>query len=121
MSQKFSIAHCHRSHAYFEHGSFQFKRLQALGFNICLGTDSLASNEDLSLFAEMRAFHAKFPDVRCETILEMTTVNSACALRRENRLGKISEGFMANMIAVPFVTSKNLHEIILNFAAKVPW
>lgn len=121
MPQKFSIAHCSRSHAYFGHPGFQFKKLQALGFNICLATDSLASNDDLSLFAEMRAFRAKFPDVGCETILEMTTVNSAHALRRENRLGKINHGFMANMIALPFTSSKNLHETILNFAAKVPW
>jgi cytosine/adenosine deaminase-related metal-dependent hydrolase len=121
MPQKFSIAHCPRSHAYFDHTAFQFKRLQALGFNICLGTDSLASNDDLSLFAEMRVFHAKFPDVECETILEMTTVNSARALRCESRLGKISEGFIANMTAVPITRSKNLHETILNFAAEVPW
>src|SRR5213596_1503446 len=118
---KFSIAHCPRSHAYFSRFAFQFERLQRLGFNVCLGTDSLASNDDLSLFAEMRAFLAKFPDVECETILEMTTVNSGRALRRENLLGKISGGFIANMIALPFITSKNLHETILNFAAKVPW
>jgi aminodeoxyfutalosine deaminase len=121
MSQKFSIAHCPRSHAYFDHTPFQFKRLQALGFNICLGTDSLASNDDLSLFAEMRAFRARFPDLESETILEMTTVNSARALRCENRLGKISEGFVANMTAVPITRSENLHETILNFAAEVPW
>jgi aminodeoxyfutalosine deaminase len=53
---QFSIAHCPRSHAYFEHSPFQFERFCELGFNIGLGTDSLASNEDLSLFAEMRSF-----------------------------------------------------------------
>src|SRR5207244_3147722 len=43
--QKFSIVHCPRSHAYFGHVAFQFEKLHALGFNICLGTDSLASND----------------------------------------------------------------------------
>ncbi|HKS31098.1 MAG TPA: amidohydrolase family protein, partial [Chthoniobacterales bacterium] len=47
---KVAIAHCPRSHAYFGHSDFQFERLRELGFNICIGTDSLASNEDLSLF-----------------------------------------------------------------------
>src|SRR6266513_4658904 len=58
--RKFSIVHCPRSHAYFGHSDFQFERLSELGFSICLGTDSLASNDDLSLFAEMRMFHNRF-------------------------------------------------------------
>ena len=51
---RFHIAHCPRSHAYFGHSPFAITKLRALGYNICLGTDSLASNDDLSLFAEMR-------------------------------------------------------------------
>jgi aminodeoxyfutalosine deaminase len=118
---KFSIAHCPRSHAYFGHVAFQFERLQRLGFNVCLGTDSLASNDDLSLFAEMRAFQKEFPKVPAERILEMVTVNPARALRRENELGKIKRGFLADMIALSFRTSGNVYQTILNFAAKVPW
>jgi aminodeoxyfutalosine deaminase len=118
---KFSIAHCPRSHAYFGHVDFQFERLQRLGFNVCLGTDSLASNDDLSLFAEMRAFQREFPDVPPEKILEMVTLNPARALRRENELGKIERDFLADMIALPFTRSANVYQTILNFAAKVPW
>src|ERR1043166_5414427 len=62
-SSKFHIVHCPRSHNYFSHTPFAFDRLRSFGFNICLGTDSLASNESLSLFAEMRAFQKKFPSV----------------------------------------------------------
>jgi aminodeoxyfutalosine deaminase len=118
---KFSIAHCPRSHAYFGHVPFQFERLQRLGFNVCLGTDSLASNDDLSLFAEMRAFQKEFPKVPPERILKMVTVNPARALRRENELGKIERGSLADMIALPFTTSENVHQTILNFVGKVPW
>jgi cytosine/adenosine deaminase-related metal-dependent hydrolase len=116
---EFSIAHCPRSHAYFRHVAFQFEKLQR--FNVCLGTDSLASNDDLSLFAEMRAFQKEFPKVPSERILEMVTINPARALRRENELGKIERGFLADMIALPFTTSENVYQTILNFAAKVPW
>jgi aminodeoxyfutalosine deaminase len=119
--QKFSIVHCPRSHAYFRHAAFQFERLQRLGFNVCLGTDSLASNDDLSLFTEMRAFQTEFPEVPAERILEMVTLNPARALRWENELGKIERGFLADMIALPFTTSENVYQTILNFAAKVPW
>jgi cytosine/adenosine deaminase-related metal-dependent hydrolase len=119
--QKFSIAHCPRSHAYFEHVAFQFERLQLLGFNVCLGTDSLASNDDLSLFAEMRAFHKKFPGHKPENTLEMVTVNSARALGREHELGKISPNFLADMIAIPFRGSAAVYQTILNFVGEVPW
>src|SRR5213082_2972300 len=112
---KFSIAHCPRSHAYFGHVAFQFERLQRLGFNVCLGTDSLASNDDLSLFAEMRAFEKEFPDVAPEEMLKMVTVNSARALRQENALGKIRSGFVADLIAVPCTRSTPIFEEIIGF------
>ena len=46
---KLHIVHSPRSHDYFRHSRFSFERLRGLGFNVCLGTDSLASNESLSL------------------------------------------------------------------------
>jgi cytosine/adenosine deaminase-related metal-dependent hydrolase len=121
IQQKFSIVHCPRSHAYFGHAAFQFERLQRLGFNICLGTDSLASNDDLSLFAEMRAFQKKFPAVEPEEILEMVTVGPAQALNREHEFGKIRKNFLADIIAIPFRESSAVYETILNFVGKVPW
>src|SRR6266705_2175607 len=74
---KFHVVHCPRSHEYFDHSPFDFDRLRSLGFNVCLGTDSLASNESLSLFAEMRAFQQEFPSVSAEEIFQMVTVNPA--------------------------------------------
>ncbi len=90
LARKPHIVHSPRSHDYFKHSRFPFEKLRALGFNICLGTDSLASNEDLSLFAEMRAFQKEFPGVSPEEILQMVTVNPALALRHENALGRDS-------------------------------
>jgi len=119
--EKFSIAHCPRSHAYFRHCDFQLPRLQQLGFNICLGTDSLASNDDLSLFAEMREFYKKFPALKPEKTLEMVTVNSARALGQEHELGRISRNFLADMIGIPFRGSSAVYQTILNFVGKVPW
>jgi cytosine/adenosine deaminase-related metal-dependent hydrolase len=98
---KFSLAHCPRSHNYFGHPPFQFSRLRKLGFNISLGTDSLASNDDLSLFAEMRQFQKIFPDVSPREILEMVTVNPARALNHEGRLGQLRPGAFADLIAIP--------------------
>jgi cytosine/adenosine deaminase-related metal-dependent hydrolase len=116
---KFHVVHCPRSHEYFGHSPFQFERLRELGFNISLGTDSLASNEDLSLFAEMRAFAGKFSTVSPEEILKMVTVNPARALKQENRLGKIRRDAHVDLIAVPF-SGGNVFEVIVAFAGE-PW
>ena len=118
---KFSIVHCPRSHKYFGHSRFAFERLRPLGFNVCLGTDSLASNESLSLFEEMRAFHGEFPSVSPEQILQMVTVNPARALRQENALGRIRSGFEADFVAVPCSGSTNVFEQIIAFDGSVSW
>ena len=116
-----SIVHCPRSHEYFGHSPFRFQKLQEIGFNICLGTDSLASNDDLSLFAEMRAFQKQFPDVSPEEIAEMVTVNPARALRQLDSLGKIRRDFAADLIAIPITTSTSIYEEVIAFDRAVNW
>jgi aminodeoxyfutalosine deaminase len=118
---KFHVVHCPRSHRYFSHRPFPFDRLRSLGFNICLGTDSLASNETLSLFAEMRAFRKHFPGVSAEEILQMATVNPARALRSENALGRIRAGFGADLIAIPRSSSTDVFEQIIAYEHHVNW
>ncbi len=120
-NSKFQVVHCPRSHNYFGHSPFAFDRLRSLGFNVCLGTDSLASNESLSLFAEMRAFQKETPSVSAEEIFQMVTVNPARALRYENALGQIRSGFGADLIAVPCSGSTNVFEQIIAFGGRVPW
>jgi len=120
-NSKFHVVHCPRSHKYFGHSPFAFDRLRSFGFNICLGTDSLASNESLSLLAEMRAFRKEFPSVSAEKIFQMVTVNPARALRYENALGQIRPGFGADLIAIPCSTSTDIFEQILAFDAPVSW
>src|SRR5262245_22606999 len=119
LNPKFHVVHCPRSHKYFDHGGFAFGRLRALGFNICLGTDSLASNQSLSLFDEMRTFQKSFPRVLPAEILQMVTANPARALQQENALGKIRNGAHADLIAVPF-DGGDLFEEIIAFTGE-PW
>ena len=120
-SRAFSIVHCPRSHNYFGHSPFQFEKLRGLGFNICLGTDSLASNDDLSLFVEMRAFQKEFPMFSSEKILEMVTLHPAGALQQEAALGKIRAGFLADLIAVPIARSTSLFDEIVAFDEPATW
>ena len=118
---KFHVVHSPRSHDYFGHSPFQSERLRRLGFNICLGTDSLASNESLSLFAEMCAFQRSAPEISPEKIFEMVTVNPASALRQQNTLGRIRPGFRADLIAIPCREGRDLFGEIVAFDGEVDW
>ena len=120
-TRKFHVVHSPRSHGYFAHSPFPFERLRALGFNICLGTDSLASNENLSLFAEMRAFQRNEPSVSPAEIFEMVTVNAALALNQQNALGRIRPGFHVDLISIPCSGSTNVFEEIIAFDSAVEW
>ena len=117
-----NIVHCPRSHACFGHTPFEFAKLRNRGLNICLGTDSLASNDDLSLFAEMRQFRKNQPSLSGFDLLEMVTINPARALRREGALGQLRTGHRADVIALPHTDSEGgLIDEIIAFEGNVPW
>ncbi len=121
MNTKFNVVHSPRSHDYFDHSRFPFKRLHAIGLNVCLGTDSLASNESLSLFAEMRAFQRNEPTISPEKIFEMVTVSAAAALHQQNSLGRIRSGFRADLIAIPCTERGDLFAEMLAFEGEINW
>ena len=121
MNNKFHVVHSPRSHRYFGHSPFRFKRLTRLGFNVSLGTDSLASNQNLNLFEEMQAFQRSEPETSPRKIFEMVTVNPASALRQQDTIGRIKPGFRADLIAVPCNRGGNLFEEIVAFDGEINW
>ena len=67
------------------------KALRAHGVNVCLGTDSLASNTTLDMRAEMREAQA-LHGLGDREVLEMVLLNGAKALGQAGKLGEISPG-----------------------------
>ncbi|HXA09556.1 MAG TPA: amidohydrolase family protein [Chthoniobacterales bacterium] len=118
---RFHIAHCPRSSRYFQHRPFALRRLRDLGFNVCLGTDSLASNSSLSLFSEMQAVRDAHPWLAPREILEIATVNGARALHQEETLGKIRVGAQADLIALPIDNNGGIFEKIVAWSDPVSW
>lgn len=107
--RRVSVAHCPRSHDYFEHEAFPYIALTKAGVNICLGSDSLATmrksrrqNVELNMFAEMQLFAQKNPGVPPDQILRMATMNGARALGLARKLGELSTGGHADVIALPY-------------------
>ena len=76
----FSVAHCPRSHAFFSHPAFRMNELRDSDVPVCLGTDSLASNKDLSMFSEMRKMKKSFPQLSAGEVIQMATLSGAKAL-----------------------------------------
>ncbi|MEA3189191.1 MAG: aminodeoxyfutalosine deaminase [Chthoniobacter sp.] len=116
------IVHCPRSHRYFAHRPFQFRRLHEAGANLSLGTDSVASNDSLSLFAEMQALQERETWLRSEDLLRTVTTNPARALKRSGELGQISPGAHADLICVPFGgDAARVYEATVNHTRPIEW
>ncbi len=60
---RIAVVHCPGSHGFFKHAPFKYRKMRQRGIRVCLGTDSLASNQSLSLFREMRLFQKENPSV----------------------------------------------------------
>jgi len=71
------------------------------GLKLCLGTDSLASNDSLSLFDEMKFLSQSFADISPKEIISMATTNGAAALGFKHLFGRLTPGRMAKMIYLP--------------------
>ena len=116
------IVHCPGSHRYFGHAPFPFRRLHDLGVNLCVGTDSLASTDSLSLLGELRRLRLAEPWLSCEDLLRCVTVHPARALQREGMLGQIKIGALADLIALPFHGPiEAVYEEIVAFKNSIPW
>ncbi|MVN19975.1 amidohydrolase family protein [Mucilaginibacter arboris] len=62
------------------------------GFNITLGTDSLASNHVLCILKEMRLLQENFPYLELENMVEWATINGAKFLGIDHEKGTIEAG-----------------------------
>jgi len=77
-----AVVYCPRTRAFFGHDAVtphRYREMLARGINVCLGTDSLASNPDLHLLREAQLLHQR-DATPAETLLAMLTVQPARAL-----------------------------------------
>jgi len=95
-----SICLCPRSNAYLDLPAPPVRELHESGINLCLGTDSKASNHDLGIWAEMRALRELVPELSARRIVEMATAGGARALGMDHLAGSIQEGMPARILCV---------------------
>jgi len=123
------VVHCPDSNMKLASGICPVAALDAAGVNVCIGTDGAASNNDLSLLAEMRqtALLAKVSSGDPEAIpaaraLSMATINGARALRMENEIGSIEVGKQADLAAIRLdgIETQPVYDVISQIVYAVP-
>ncbi len=116
------FVHCPRSHKYFNHPPFAFQKFHERGLPVSLGTDSLASNDSLNLFAEMQAVEKNETWLSPWELLKTVTLNPARAIKQEGLLGVLKPGAFADMIALPFNGGiSTVLDQIIHFWGWVEW
>lgn len=67
---------------------------------VVLGTDSLASNDELSIWSEIKTIQKSFPDISISNLLKSATSNGAKALKIEAKYGSFEKGKQPGVILI---------------------
>lgn len=86
-----TVVYCPRTHSFFRHEKHPVDRMLSAGVRVALGTDSRASNPDLSLWNEVQHLLVHRPDLDPNAVLKMATIGGADALGRTD-IGRIEVG-----------------------------
>lgn len=74
--------------------------MRRLGLDICIGTDSLSSNDDLDMVREMFCLQQNFPDVPVGEIFTWASLNGARFLGMDAELGTLLPGRRPGIAAI---------------------
>lgn len=105
--RKVRIVHCPSSNAKLGSGIARVPEFLQHGISVALGTDSAASNDDLNMFLEMkmalmlqRVSRRDPAALGALQVLRMSTSEAATVLGLDNRIGSITAGKQADLVAV---------------------
>ena len=86
------LAVCPLSNLFIHHNLPPIPLMRESGIPICIGTDSLSSNDELDMVAEMRCLQDVFPELSLGELLQWACRNGARFLGKEAELGSIEPG-----------------------------
>lgn len=78
------------------------------GLKILLGTDSLSSNDILSMVEEIKCIQGHFPHIPLEEILTWSTLNGAQALGKEELFGSFTPGKAPGVVLIDNIDFENM-------------
>jgi cytosine/adenosine deaminase-related metal-dependent hydrolase len=95
---------CPKANLYIEKQLPDIEMLRSQKLQICIGTDSLASNNSLSIVDEMQTIHAHFPQISFEELLQWACLNGALFLGLDDQLGSLEKGKKPGLVHWPTTT-----------------
>ncbi len=85
--------------------------------NIVLGTDSLASNDSLSIVEEIKLLQSHFPDIETAELLQWATLNGAKALGIADKYGSFEKNKEPGILLIQ--NNKNQNQDLLKKESKI--
>jgi 5-methylthioadenosine/S-adenosylhomocysteine deaminase len=102
-----ALVHCPKSNAKLAHGFAPLSRILETGIVVGLGTDSVASNNVVDMFEEMRAAifqqrgcTRRFDSLDADRVFRMATLGGAECLGLADQLGSLDIGKRADFVVV---------------------
>ncbi len=83
---------CPKANLYIENRLPDYNNWLLVKDKVCIGTDSLASNNVLSILDEMKTIQSEFSNIKTETLLSWATINGAKFLQIDESFGSIEVG-----------------------------
>lgn len=93
-------ATCPNANLYIENRLPSYKNFVNTGAKVTIGTDSLASNWQLSIWEEVKSIKKYQSSLALETLLAWATINGAEALGYDDRLGSFDAGKRPGIVLI---------------------
>ena len=106
-AQLLSFCLCPNANLYIENKLPPVDLLTESNLNIIIGTDSLASNHQLSVIEEMKTLLKEFPFLKTEQMLMWVTSNGAKALEMDNEFGTFETGKSPGIVLIENLQGNN--------------
>ena len=104
--QLVSFCICINANLYIENTIPPVQLLREKNCNIILGTDSLASNDQLSILGEMKTIGKNFPTIPMPELLSWATINGARALDMANNLGSFEPSKSPGVVLIDHIENE---------------
>lgn len=100
---------CINANLYIENAVPPIDLLVRHNSKMLIGTDSLASNDELDMMAEINRIHQHFPAIPMATLLQWATCNGAEALGIQDKFGSFEKGKDPGMLLISNGRSTRLY------------
>ncbi|SIO43072.1 amidohydrolase family protein [Chitinophaga niabensis] len=91
---------CPNANMYIENRLPDIPAFLQLGARMTLGTDSLASNHQLSIWAEIKTIREQYPHIPLTNIMQWATINGAQALDIADLYGSFDKGKKPGLVQI---------------------